>query len=282
MSYLYLQNSIIRTSEANIPAISRGAVYGDGCFETLKSYQGKYLALDKHIDRLNAGMQYLGITAPKESTEGRFAYIIQDLLERNQLLDSEARIRIQIWRTGPLGYPTPSFSDAILLVNTFSIGNILPPSSLHLVQTRRIPNACLPSHLKLSNGLNYILAQREAAEIGNGEALMCSINGHISETSMANIFWIRDGVLETPALECDVLPGITRQLIIDAAKAIIPVAEVTVTPDVLQQAECVFTSNSLRELHPITSVDDNQYDVHAPSARRLLEVWQEYRNDMLQ
>lgn len=282
MSYLYLQNSIVRTSEANIPATSRGAVYGDGCFETLKSYQGKFLALDKHIDRLNAGMAYLGITAPKESTEGRYAYIIQDLLERNQLLESEARIRIQIWRTGPLGYQTPPFSDAILLVNTFSIGNMLPPSSLNLVQTRRIPNACLPSHLKLSNGLNYILAQREAAELGNGEALMCSINGHISETSMANIFWVRDGVLETPALECDVLPGITRQLIMDAAEAIMPVSEVVATPDVLQQAECVFTSNSLRELHPITSVDGTHYDEKTESASRLMEVWQEYRNDMLQ
>jgi len=282
MSYLYLQNSIVRTSEANIPAISRGAVYGDGCFETLKSYHGKFLALDKHIDRLNAGMAYLGITAPKESTEGRYAYIIQDLLERNQLLDSDARIRIQIWRMGPLGYQTAEYSDAILLVNTFSIGSTLLPLNLYNVQRRRIPNVCLPSHLKLSNGLNYILAQREAAVMGNGEALMRTIQGHISETSMANIFWVRDGVLETPALECDVLPGITRQLIMDAAEAIMPVSEVVVTPDVLQQAECVFTSNSLRELHPVLSVDGFEFKTQTTTAQRLMEVWQEYRNDMLQ
>ncbi len=281
MSYAFFNDRFLPVTEASIPAASRAAAYGDGCFETLKAWNGRLLALDRHVDRLNRGLQYLGINPPRESTEARFAHIIEVLLERNQLLETEARIRIQAWRSGPLGYQTQDWSDALLLVNTFPVGNTPPPSHIGLVQTRRIPNASLPSSLKLSNGLNYILAQREAQSAGYQEGVMCTIDGHISETTMANIFWMKGDVLFTPDSTCDILLGIMRSLIIEAMEGVVDIVECKAAPSVLETADALFTTNSLRELHPVHKYNDVIYNVENELVKRLHSKWAEYRNDAL-
>lgn len=239
------------------------------------------LALDRHIDRLNAGMYFLGIKPPRESTEARFAHIIGELLEHLQFSDADARVRIQVWRGGALGYQTPEWSDANVMVSAYPITTMTPPDRIGLVQLRRIPNASLPSNLKLSNGLNYILAQREAQAMGYQEGVMCTVDGYLSETTMANLFWLKDGVLFTPDTTCDILSGIMRSLIIEALNGLIPIQTCRATPDVLDHADAVFTTNSLRELHPVKEYNQTKYDTEHPDVRFCMEKWVEYRNDML-
>lgn len=281
MNFAFLNDRFLPVSEALIPAASRAAAYGDGCFETLKCWNGKMLALDRHVNRLNEGLKYLGINAPRESTEARFAHIIDGLLERNQLAETDARIRIQAWRSGPLGYQTQDWSEAILLVNAFPIGNTPPPSHIGLVQTRRIPNASLQSNLKLSNGLNYIIAQREAQQAGYQEGVMCTIDGHLSETTMANLFWLKDDTLYTPDTSCDILMGVMRGLIIESLEGFIPVEQIRAMPNVLEAADAVFTTNSLRELHPVSIYNATSYDSDSKMVGKLQSRWAEFRNDML-
>ncbi len=284
--YTSLNFQIVPSVQAVLPAASRAAAYGDGCFETLRSYQGRFLALDRHVERLRQGMQALGIRPPRETSEARFAHWIRELLEANGLLEADARVRIQVWRTGPLGYQSPTEAEPIVLINAFSLGQPLPPLRLGWVSIRRIPAACLPSHLKLSNGLNYILAQREAAAEGYDEALMCDIGGRISETTMANVFWLRDGLMETPSLQCDVLPGITRELVLEMVREssgrLGPgVREVEAAPELLNEASAVFTCNSLRELHPVASVDGRIFPADSSDIRRILDAWSVFRNERL-
>jgi branched-subunit amino acid aminotransferase/4-amino-4-deoxychorismate lyase len=281
MNYAFLNDRFLPLTEALIPATSRAAAYGDGCFETLKCWNGKMLALDRHVNRLNEGMSFLGISPPRESTEARFAHIIDGLLERNQLAEADARIRIQVWRSGPLGYQTQDWSDATLLVNAFSIGNTPPPSHVGLVQTRRIPNACIPSNLKLSNGLNYIVAQREAQQSGYQEGVMCTIDGHLSETTMANLFWLKDDTLYTTDSSCDILQGVMRGLILEAMNGFIEVVQTRAEPAVLESADAIFTTNSLRELHPVSMYNTFQYNTDSQQIGTLQRRWIEFRNDML-
>lgn len=239
------------------------------------------LALDRHIDRLNAGMNFLGIRPPRESTEARFAHIIGELLERVQLHEDDARVRIQVWRGGALGYQTPDWSDANISVSAFPITTMTPPDRIGLVQLRRIPNASLPSNLKLSNGLNYILAQREAQALGFQEGVMCTVDGYLSETTMANLFWIKDGVMFTPDTTCDILEGIMRSLVIEALEGTVEVETCRAVPGVLEDAEAVFTTNSLRELHPVSMYNEVSYNVDLPVVQRCVNKWVEFRNDML-
>lgn len=281
MNFAFLNDRFLPVSEALIPAASRAAAYGDGCFETLKCWNGRMLALDRHVNRLNEGLNYLGISPPRESTEARFAHIIDGLLERNQLAETDARIRIQVWRSGPLGYQTQDGSEAILLVNAFPIGNTPPPSHIGLVQTRRIPNASLQSNLKLSNALNYIIAQREAQQAGYQEGVMCTIDGHLSETTMANLFWLKDDTLYTPDISCDILTGVMRGLIIESMNGFIPIEQIKAMPSVLEAADAVFTTNSLRELHPVSTCNATNYDIDSKMVGMLQSRWAEFRNDIL-
>lgn len=239
------------------------------------------LALDRHIERLNAGMNYLGIRPPRESTEARYAHIIGELLEHLQLHETDARVRIQVWRGGALGYQTPDWSDANIMVSAYPITTMTPPDKIGLVQLRRIPNASLPSNLKLSNGLNYILAQREAQASGYQEGVMCTVDGYLSETTMANLFWIKDGVMFTPDTTCDILEGIMRSLVIEALEGTIEMETCRSTPDVLENADAVFTTNSLRELHPVTMYNEMRYNIEQPMVQTCVNKWVEYRNDML-
>lgn len=294
--YVFYQSQFMPASEAQLPATSRAAAYGDGCFETLRAYQGRLLALDRHIERFRQGMDFLGINAPRECTEARFAHIIGELLERNNLSETDARIRIQVWRDGPLGYLTDNHREPILMIGAYRLGVIPPPMRLAVVDVRRIPNQCLPSAHKLSNGLNYIHAQKQASILGFDEALMCDIHGRISESSMANIFWIRDGILETPSLACDALPGITRALVMEMMDTCIPktqpqgntepavplqFAEVEAEPGILRNAVAVFTCNSLRELHPVACVGETNYETDSVTVRNMLSCWESFRNDKL-
>jgi len=276
---VFFNHQILPLREAQLPAISRAGAYGDGCFETLKTIQGRMLGLDLHIERLRQGMDYLGISHPKETSEARFAHIIESLLTANNLMETDARVRIQVWRNGPLGYQTGTYDEPILLVSAYPMNTKLAPLSLGIVQTRRIPHQSLPAHLKLSNGINYIVAQREARIAGYDEAIMLDIHNRVSETSMANLLWIRDGILETPSIACDPLPGITRKLVLDALKDLYPISESEFSTDRLNEAEAVFTCNSLRELHPVRKVHDQDYDPDSDLVQTVLKAWTDYRND---
>jgi branched-chain amino acid aminotransferase len=282
LTYLYLDGEFVTVDAACVPAASRATAYGDGCFETLKAWGGRFLALEAHLDRLREGARYLGIHLPEPSGSIHFAHVIHELLERNELLDKTARIRIQTWRRGPLGYSTPLLSPGSVMITASEFNAKSTTRSLGSVEVRRIPNAALPTHLKLSNGLNYILAQREAEVAGFEEALMYDLQDHLSETSMANIFWYCDGALETPSTRCDILPGITRGLASQLMSERLPVREVEATRQRIYEAECVFTCNSLREWEPVHRVDHREYSIAHEVVKTTLEHWHNFRNDALE
>lgn len=282
MSYLYLDGEFLSVDAARLPAASRALAYGDGCFETLKAWGGRFLALEAHVDRLQRGAAHLGIQLPESSGTIHFAHVIQELLSRNDLVEKTARIRLQVWRRGPLGYSTPVLSPGSVMITASEFTNKAVTRSLGSVAVRRIPDAALPASLKLSNGLNYILAQREAATAGYEEALMYDLRDHLSETSMANLFWYSEGVLETPATTCDLLPGITRSLVLRAMADRYPIREVEAPKQRIWEAECVFTCNSLREWEPVHRVDHREYSMTHPVIATTLAQWHEYRHDTLE
>jgi branched-subunit amino acid aminotransferase/4-amino-4-deoxychorismate lyase len=279
---LYLDGEFLSVDAARLPAASRALAYGDGCFETLKALNGRFLALEAHLERLKRGADHLGIQLPEPSGTIHFAHVIHELLDRNELVEKTARIRLQVWRRGPLGYSTPALSPGSVMITASEFSNKPITRSLGSVAVRRIPDAALPASLKLSNGLNYILAQREAAVAGFDEALMYDLRDHISETSMANVFWYCEGALETPASSCDLLPGITRSLVIRAMADRYPIREVEAPKVRILQAECVFTCNSLREWEPVHRVDHCEYPMTHPVIATTLTHWYDFRNDALE
>ena len=169
-----IDGQLIAASEPAIPISSRGLMYGDGCFETLCTYSGRFFKLQQHLDRLRSGLQYLEIDFPDVLRSAKLKATIQDLLSANELQDGKAVIRLQVWRAGRRGYATQSQKShyAIQCLNHQVRSQTY---TLARVDTKRIPSVALPSKYKFTNGINYVKAAKQARALGADDALMETI-----------------------------------------------------------------------------------------------------------
>lgn len=132
------------------------------------------------------------------------------------------------------------------------------PATVQSVETKRIPTEALPAAAKTHNYLNGILARAELqhGDVSADEALMLDCAGHIAEGATSNVFFVQDGVLHTPSLEGDVLPGITREIVLEeAADAGIETQTGSYEGGRLYQATEAFLTNRTWELRPIATLD---------------------------
>ncbi len=120
------------------------------------------------------------------------------------------------------------------------------------------------SKLKSLAYLDNVLARREAKAVGADEAVMLNTVGEVACAAAANLFWIKDGRLFTPALDCGVLDGIARAAVLDAAlQAEAAAMEVRAGPEALAGAEAAFITNSLMGVLPVRRLDDRDLPSHA-------------------
>ncbi len=276
---LILNGKVIAEEKATFSPINRGLMYGDGCFETLRSYGGKLLGWELHYQRLKDGLEYLGMKPPLSSKA--FRTHISQLLEENDLTDTDAFIRLQCWREGERGYAGDSTS-ASWMMQAQEYHPKETPISLALAATRCIPSAALQRRYKLSNGLNYIKAMQEAKAAGCDDALMLTIKNEVSELTSANIFWVKDHRVFTPSEQCDILPGITRYFVLEMLhKKGILVEEESYSAEEVKKADAVFCTNSLKEIAVISSLGEIQFNTKHPLLTEIKEGFKEFRNNNL-
>ncbi len=130
--------------------------------------------------------------------------------------------------------------------------------------------------IKSNNLLNNALAMQEAYRHGAEEALMLNQAGHVVECSQSNVFIVHDGRLATPPLAAGLLPGITRQLVLELAQSLgIDASERDLTPSEAFAADEVFITGTTREITPVTAIDDARVGggTPGPVTRRLMEAF---------
>lgn len=270
-------------SQPAVPVNSRGLMYGEGCFETFRSYEGRTFLLEEHLERLQAGLRFLGMSMPADLEKNRLKKQLRELLERNGLLQKDAVVRLQVWREGERGYRVRNGGEPHYVITAFECPDRFSPLRLVTVDTRRIPSESLPSDFKFTNGINYILAAREAERQGGDDALMQTTDGWISETTMANIFWLKERTVYTPSATCDVLPGITRNIVMRLiGESGTAVKEGEYLLEHLNEAAAVWICNSVREVLPVQRVNDLQFDIGHSFLVELNENFRNYRNHHLE
>lgn len=271
---------ILPEDHVALSPVNRGVMYGDGCFDTLRSYKGKFLLLQSHFEVFSFGLEYLGIKTPFPADE--FRSLITSLLKSNDRLDKEVIVRTQCWRKGGRGYRTHE-EECDWMITLLELPERVDQYSLATVRERTIPNESLNRNFKLSNGLNFIIAARQARQQGADDALMLTTKGEVSETTIANLFWIKDGVIFTPSEKCDLYPGITRELM----KMVISISGYTLkegefTPEHLSEAEAVFATNSVREIIPVSRIDNSDLKTDHPVLTDLIHKFAEFKLIQLQ
>nr|WP_286670521.1 aminotransferase class IV [Fodinibius salsisoli] len=254
-------------------------MYGEGVFETFRVYQGRTLLLEEHINRLRDGLGVLGISAPGIPSLDELRKNTADLLQQKELLATDAIVRIQCWQEGMRGYQSQGSGTLHYMIMASKCPNFFEPPTLATVDVRRIPSQALPSVGKFTNGINYILAAREAAQKGADDALMQTMNGWVSETTIANLFWIKNDQIFTPSEACDLLPGITRQAIITITedKQQWALNEGQYRLRTLDDAEAIFMCNSVREVLSVHQVDGKKYDTDHPVTKEVQQLYSSFR-----
>ena len=260
---------------------NRGLMYGDGCFETLRSFQKKFLAFDAHIQRLYKSMLYLNLNIDVSKED--FYDLIQSLLQINKLETADAVVRIQVWRRGGRGFIT-SETEADCLIQVSQLTSTKEFVRLHVAKTPVIPSQALRRSTKLSNGLNYILAGQEAVKHKADDAILLTTDGYISETTSSNIFWGFGDILCTPSTDCDLLHGITRNQLIKVIRnsRTIELEEKSYRLKELFDADYAFVTNSVHGIVPVTDIDGTFLSVSNENFLTIRKQWELMKNKILQ
>jgi branched-chain amino acid aminotransferase len=256
---VYVNGTIARGETASIPIFDHGFLYGEGIYETLRTYHGEPFLFDQHAQRLRRSAAFMALTLPW-SDDDLLARVRETMAAHGDL--AEAYIRILVTRgVGDLSYnpaatPVPSL---VIIVKPY-VGP--PPVSftdgirLSLVSIRRNHPQALNPAMKSNNLLNNALAMQEALRAGADEALMQNQAGELVECSQSNVFLVRDGEVLTPPLEAGLLPGITREYVMELASEIgVRAREATLTPADLPLASEAFITGTTREVTPVVAID---------------------------
>jgi len=253
---VYLNGALVPRQEAMVSPFDRGFLYGYGLFETMRSYKGRVFRLDRHLARLQRSAERLALASELESYDLEQA--IYRTLAANKLADARIRLTVSAG-PGERGLAPPA--GGLITVLVFAEKLVISPQAYEqgiraaLVSPRR--NSLSPlSRVKATNYLDNLIAYSEAMALGADEAILLNERGVIAECSMSNIFLVARGLLRTPSEDSGILPGITREAVLELARALgIEAVEGEIPLADLLRAEEAFLTSSVREVLPITSID---------------------------
>lgn len=261
--WCWIQGEMVETISASVSVMDRGFLYGDGLFETIRIHQGKPFQWHQHWDRLRNGCDALNI--PLLKCKDDWAESLQLLLKKNQAEQGLARIHLSRG-PGPRGY-APSLSSAPTGIITLHKAPTLPQKepvswSLH-TSGFRIPSFSAIPKWKTGNKLFQILIKKAALDAGFDDGIVLNEKTHLTETSSANLFLIRDNHLFTPTTECGILNGTTRQLMLKLAKSIgLDCTETPCDLACLERADSVFATLCSYGLVHVHRIEDRPIPLH--------------------
>ena len=254
---VYLNGSLIPRAQAQISVFDHGFLYGYGLFETMRAYNGTIFLLERHLERLLSASEVLGLNTKLNAAE--LSKACQDTLAANGL--KKARLRLTVSRGEVNSFPGPDVSDKPTILVTASKYSPPPPESYDNGFRAGIASfpCCSQSPIIRLKSTSYLLnvrAKLEAQAAGLDEALLLNEQGLITEGSISNIFFVTATArLITPPVASGLLPGITRQVVMELANSRgIHTDEGTVRLTELRQFEEAFLTNSLMEIMPLVEV----------------------------
>ena len=264
---VYLNGRFVAKEQARVSVLDHGFLYGDGIYETMRAYGGKFFLLKRHLSRLKHSADAISLKLPMRLD--KIGDALNEALSINKL--QEAYVRLHLSRgPGEIGLD-PALCVAPTMVIVAKPFHDYPAAyyehgvSVAVVTTRRNHPLALPPSVKGTNFLNNILAKIEAIQAGAYEGIMLNWEGYVAEGTISNIFMVRKGVLYTPHLDTGILEGVTRDLVIRLAKRKkIPVKEVMLRPKDLRASNECFITNTTMEIMPVTTIDEKKIGKGTP------------------
>lgn len=250
--------------EEKIPL--RSLLYAEGVFETFRWKGSLPVYLEKHLNRMKRGSEFLSIPFPGEES---VKSSVQEAIRRSSVTD--AYVKICLLSSGGMKFHERADEGHVLVI----VRSYEPPKEhmrAHIVSFRRTSSSPL-LRIKSLNYLGNVLARREAESNGYDEAIFLNERDEVTEGSVTNLFWVKEGVLYTPAVDCGLLPGITREALISLAPELnLEVEEGEFNLDEVLSSDNAFLTNSLVGIAALTDVDNVKITLNEELSAKLRDV----------
>jgi branched-chain amino acid aminotransferase len=270
--------------DAVISVFDHGFLYGEGIYETMRTYHRRVFLFDRHVRRLRRSARMIDLPLP--FTDEELAAQIRDT-QTHSKIDGELYIRVLVTRgIGELTYDpkaTPNPSIVIIVKPQIDPQPEAYEKGVRVVIVdivRNHPDSVNPM-IKSNNLMNSALAMQQALRSNAFEGVMRNYRGELTECTTANLFIVKNNVALTPPLEAGLLPGITREFLFDLGKEVgVNVAEHILRDEDLFSADEAFLTSTTRELVPIVTVNDLTIGIGRPGpvTWKLLTAFRRFAN----
>lgn len=257
MNFINLNGKITERAQTGLPADNGAFRYGYGLFETMLVKDGGIQLKDLHWERLFDGLRQLYFEVPKLLTPTLLENEVMRTVQKNQG-GHLCRVRLQMYAAGGGLYGLESKSPGFL-IECFPLepeAILINENGLHIGLAEGLNKSMDSlSNLKSCNALIYAMAARQAKAHKWNDALICNTHGNIIESTIANIFWVKDDVVYTPPLSEGCVAGVMRHYILSK----IPVTEKKLLLIDILAADEVFLTNAIKRIKWVCSIADVEY-----------------------
>ncbi len=261
MGHFIYNGKTYKEGAAIIGADNRGLRYGDGIFETMKLLDGRLVLGDEHFARLWRGMNVLGFDIPKYFSPEQLTEEVITLAGKNQ--HSPARVRLQIIRGDGGLYDAASNHPNYIIQTSALTASSGEWNSNGLVAGiyNAVKKSCdVLSNLKHNNYLPYAMAALHAKKEKWNDALLLNVHGRVCDSTIANVFIVKDGQVYTPALTEGCVAGIVREYLIKTLRQTEwEVTETALTIEDVLNADEVFLTNSMYTIRWVQGIEKASY-----------------------
>lgn len=281
MSTVYLNGVFLPIEQASVSILDRGFLFGDGVYEVIPVYGGALFRLEEHLQRLDHSLAGIRIINPLSRVLWRET--LEELVERNGGGDQSIYFQVTRGSAAKRDHAFP----ADILPTLFMMSTPLAPLPANLAQNG-ISAITLADirwqrcDIKAITLLPNVLLRQQAIDAGAVEAILLR-DGCAVEGAASNLFIVRHGVIVTPPKGSALLPGITRDLILELAAAhAVPYREAAITETELRSADEIWLTSSTREILPVTQLDSIAIGTGKPGPvwAKLIGLYQDYKHSL--
>jgi len=256
---VYVNGKITPADQAVVPVYDHGFVYGEGVYETMRTYNRVPFLYERHMRRLRQSADRILLDVPFDDA-AMLTWIDQTIAAAGDLREAYVRV-LHTRGVGDLSYDpkaTPAPTTVIIVKPFEAYPARVYDDGIRVAlvdMLRNHPRSVNPI-IKSNNLMNNALAMQAAYRSGAEEALMCNYRGELTECSQSNFFLVRGGSAVTPKSDAGLLEGVTRAFLFELGREIgVDVREETLFPKDLDNADEMFITSTTRELSPVVNVD---------------------------
>ncbi len=258
MSIVFLNDTYLPMEEARISPMDRGFLFGDGIYEVIPSYAGRLVGFGPHIERLQNGLKAVSIECKLDTSQWRD--IANTLITKNGSGNLGIYLHVSRGADNKRFHAYPGNISPTIFAFAFDIA--LPPAANRtLAKGYRVSTTqdlrWQRCHIKSTSLLGNVMHFQQGFEQGTNEVLLYNAKRELTEAAACNAYVVKEGVVATPPLDHQILPGITRFMLLDILRqdGSIRVEERVISMDEVFDADEIWVTSSSKEIAPVIEVD---------------------------